>query len=66
MLDYIKCVTTAIQGGSDSILSRSIFLCNKLVSILSFESLEQFDFKMRVAKKGQALPANVMRPVAEM
>lgn len=54
VLEYAKRVTVGIQGGSDGILSRSIFLCHELVNIYSLEELEYFDFrKIKAAKVGE-------------
>lgn len=53
VLEYAKRVAVGIQGGSDGILGRSIYLCNELVDILAGGQFEMVDFKrVREAKEG--------------
>lgn len=67
VLESTKRVTVCIQGGSDGILTRSIFLCHELVSILSLKALKESDFnELREFSKGDVLELSGIKPIAKM
>lgn len=66
VLEYCRVATVAIQGGSEGLLSRSIFICHELCSILRLPELEVFDFKNMRNGCGENTEPRTLKSVIDM